>query len=184
VAADWETDFRAAVGAYAAFEHGRAAELFERLARDGHSRAQRMLGFMYSNGQGVPRNERIAAEWYCRSVERGLWGPGGCPWFVYLTREEPGIALEGLGVTDGESWLKHLRQARQGQVASQVAVGLLYASGVGTPRDLVEAYRWLALAAEQRHPTAGQLLEALEREMTREQIAEGRRLAGLGLPAE
>jgi len=163
-----------AQAAYAAFDHARAVELLRGPARRGNAQAQRMLGWMYNNGQGVKRDEREAARWYCESVRKDPWDEAPCPWFVLLVREEPGVVWESLNPVGVERWRKYLESAEQGDAEAQVILGLLYASALETDRDLVEAYIWLALAAEQRHPTAGQLLEQLELEMTHEQIAQGR----------
>jgi hypothetical protein len=146
------------------------------LAQDGNVRAQRMLGYMYSNGQGVERDEVAASRWYCLSVRSGFEISPGCPWFVYLTRAEPDLVWNTLEITDSERMLGYLRRAEAGDVEAQIAVGLFHASGLGTERDLVQAARWLGIAAEQRHPNAGRLLERLEREMTLEQVREARRL--------
>ena len=163
--------------AYAAFDHARAVELLRAPARRGNVQAQRMLGWMYNNGQGVERNEREAARWYCESVRKDPWDDAPCPWFTLLVREEPGVIWESLNPVGVERWRNYLQAADQGDADAQVILGLLYTSALETDRDLVEAYMWFALAAEQFHPTAGQLLEQLELEMTREQIAEGRRRA-------
>lgn len=166
-----------AVAAYRAFRHEHAAELLEPIARDGNAGAQRMLAYMYSNGQGVERDPRLAARLYCMSIHRGPDDEVACPWFVYLVREEPDMVFAPLVRSDRESFETYRARAEAGDPDAQVAVGLLLASGTGTNRDLVRAYVWLARAAEQRHATAGRFLEALELEMTREQIAEGRKRA-------
>jgi TPR repeat protein len=44
-------------------------------------------------------------------------------------------------------------------------------------RDVVQAYRWIALAAAQGDAGAQRNLKVLERRMTAEQIAQGQRLA-------
>ena len=160
--------------AYAAFDHARTVELLLPPARRGNAQAQRMLGWMYNNGQGVERDEREAARWYCESVRKDPWDYAPCPWFSLLVRGEPGVVWESLTPVGVERWRKYLQQAQRGDAEAQVVLGLLYASALETDRDLVEAYMWFALAAEQHHPTAGQLLEQLELEMTPEQITEGR----------
>ena len=163
--------------AYAAFDHVRAVELLQRPARRGNPQAQRMLGWMYNNGQGVERDERTAARWYCESVRKDPWDDAPCPWLSLLVRQKPGVVWESLNPVGVERWRKYLGAAEQGDPEAQVVLGLLYTSALETRRDLVEAYMWLALAAEQGHPTAGRLLEQLELEMTPAQIAQGRQRA-------
>ena len=45
--------------------------------------------------------------------------------------------------------------AARGNADAQLRVGLLYELGEGTGQDMIEAYRWLKLAANQAHPKAG-----------------------------
>jgi TPR repeat protein len=163
--------------AYAAFDHARAVELLEPLARGGNAQAQRMLGWMYSNGQGVERDQRQAARWYCESVRKDPWDSAPCPWFVLLVRQQPGVVWESLEPVGVERWRNYLDAAERGEADAQVVLGLLYTAGLETRRDPVEAYKWFLLAAEQRHPSAGALIEQLELELTPEQIERGRRLA-------
>lgn len=44
--------------------------------------------------------------------------------------------------------------AERGNSEAQLRVGLLYARGEGTGQDMIEAYRWLKLAADQGHARA------------------------------
>jgi TPR repeat protein len=44
--------------------------------------------------------------------------------------------------------------AARGNADAQLRVGLLYEHGEGTGQDMIEAYRWLKLAANQAHPKA------------------------------
>jgi len=171
-------ELNAARAAYAAFEHERAVELLLPLGRRGNVQAQRMLGWIYSNGQGVERDEREAARWYCESVRRDPDDGAPCPWLTLLLREEPGVIWESLQPMGVERWRRYIRAAEQGDAEAQVVLGLIHTSGLETARDLVEAYKWFVIAAEQHHPTAGQLLEQIENELDPEQIAEGRRRAG------
>ena len=45
--------------------------------------------------------------------------------------------------------------AARGNPEAQLRVGLLYERGEGVGQDMIEAYRWLKLAANQGHPKAG-----------------------------
>jgi len=44
--------------------------------------------------------------------------------------------------------------ARRGNSEAQLRVGLMYEYGEGVGQDMIEAYRWLRLAANQNHPRA------------------------------
>ncbi len=88
-----------------------------------------------------------------------------------------------------EALVWYRRAAEQGHPDSQASLAMAYADGIGVPRDLVEAYKWLDLAAENIPAPRRRLnfegiradlikqRDALARRMTRAQIAEARRLA-------
>ena len=52
-----------------------------------------------------------------------------------------------------------------------------YKKGQGVTQDPAEAYKWLDLAAARGIAEATEIRDELERSMTREQIAEGKRRA-------
>jgi TPR repeat protein len=45
--------------------------LAEREARDGDAVAMRIIGILYASGDGVPRDDRRAVEWYRKAAARG-----------------------------------------------------------------------------------------------------------------
>jgi uncharacterized protein len=63
---------RQGIGAAAAHNYVRAAEIFLPLATAGDARAQSFLGYMYAHGQGVPQNFVVAAGWYRCASNQGL----------------------------------------------------------------------------------------------------------------
>jgi len=74
--------------------------------------------------------------------------------------------------------------AEQGDAEAQHAIGYMYRTGEGVPKDLVKAYMWLTLAISQFHEldTARRTLVESNRilvatSMTPEQIAEAQKLA-------
>lgn len=63
--------------AYLAYDRGDftlAADMYKRLAADGHMRAQNDLAFLYEVGQGVSQDRQKAAALYLRAAEQG-YGP-------------------------------------------------------------------------------------------------------------
>ncbi len=67
----WGDDFDHAFDAYSAGDFPAALKTFTPLAEAGDSRAQYLLGRMYSEGEGVAKNEAEGAKWYRRAAERG-----------------------------------------------------------------------------------------------------------------
>ena len=86
---------------------------------------------------------------------------------------------EGTGVPQdfdqAVSWFR--KSAEQGNALGQFSLGAMYANGFGVPKDLVIAYMWRNLAAAQGNEEVKKAREALEKEMTPSQIAEGQRLS-------
>ncbi|MCX6877440.1 MAG: hypothetical protein NTW21_27060 [Verrucomicrobia bacterium] len=68
-------------------------------------------------------------------------------------------------------------KAAQGDAPAQNDLGVCYLKGQGVAKDEVEVYKWWFLAAAQGFAPAKQNLALLERELTLEQIAEGKRRA-------
>lgn len=56
--------FQDAKDAYARHDYDTAARLFRSLAEEGVADAQQFLGFMYHDGEGVPRDYILAHMWF------------------------------------------------------------------------------------------------------------------------
>ena len=69
------------------------------------------------------------------------------------------------------------KAAEQNHAEAQYNLGVCYANGEGVAKDYVEAYKWWLLAAGQGDEDAKKIMTILENKMTREQIAEGQKLA-------
>jgi TPR repeat protein len=82
---------------------------------------------------------------------------------------------------EAAKWYGHA--AEQGDVEAQHAIGLMYANGRGLPRDLVQAHKWLNLAAarapgkKREERSAARHRELVASKMTVDQIAEAQDLA-------
>ena len=84
-----------------------------------------------------------------------------------------------LGVAKDEAEaVKWFRKAAEQNLAdAQYNLGVYYDSGEGVAKDEVEAYKWWLLAAGQGNDDAKYNMTIVENKMSREQIAEGQRLA-------
>jgi len=65
-------DLAAGLSAYRSGQYGAAVALLKPLARQGDPWAQYSLAVAYDDGFGVPRNFRLALEWYKRAGYQGL----------------------------------------------------------------------------------------------------------------
>ncbi len=121
----------------------------------GNDYAQTMLGFMYDQGLGVPRDSREALRWFEMAAEQGN---------VTAQTNLGVLYYEGRGVPqDSRQALEWLLQgAEQGDKAAQLRLGTLYQYGRGNvPQNLIEAIRWFRLAAEQGSEQAAEQLRLL-----------------------
>jgi uncharacterized protein len=76
--------------------------------------------------------------------------------------------------------------AVQGNPFAQAMLGLLYDKGHGVPQDFIFAYKWLNLAAAHTNgherDTYARLRDAIASKMSKDEIAEGQRLALRWIP--
>ncbi len=123
-------DFRDAFAAYS-----QAAAL-------GHPRAMAVLGNMYREGEGVPKDPRQAARWYTQAASLGNRGAQFSLGSMYE---------EGEGVPRNLARAARLYEAsaRQGMPEAQFALGLSYEFGEGVPRNRRTAIFWLRQVAQQ-----------------------------------
>jgi TPR repeat protein len=64
--------------------------------------------------------------------------------------------------------------ANQSLDTAQVFVGALYATGTGTPRDLIEAYKWYSLALVNSNKSAVKSMSIIVPKMTDVEITMGK----------
>jgi uncharacterized protein len=150
----------------------RARILIERAARNGYAPAQAKLAAM--GGPAAPvvdKTERGSDDAYRGGGKTSseLKSP------AYAARPTPGDAVladvaskmppgdlvqinAGLNAYAGQNkklaFSTWRNVAGRGNADAQLRVGLLYERGEGTGQDMIEAYRWLKLAANQAHPKA------------------------------
>jgi uncharacterized protein len=125
----------------------RAVAACRRLADQGDSHAEGMLGIMYFSGQGVPQDYTTAAFWYRKAADQGF-----------------ALAQYGLGIMfytgsgmpqDYAQTLKWWQKAAgQGFLDAQFNLGVMYDGGRGVPQDYAEAIKWYRKAADRGFPDA------------------------------
>lgn len=153
-----------------AVDEAEAAKWYRAAAEQGNMIAQFALGNFYLKGEGVARDDAKAAKWLRKAAEQGepnaQYNLARCYKF-------------GLGVPqdDAVAGLWYRRSAEQGSGQAQVALAIIHAEGSGVPQDSVEAYSWANLAAAAGVPKAKELRDFLSSNMTREELAEGQRIA-------
>ena len=76
-------------------------------------------------------------------------------------------------VVEAVKWWR--KAAEQNYAEAQYNLGVCYATGQGVTKDAIEAYKWWLLADAQGNEGTKQNITRLEGQLTREQIAEGKR---------
>ena len=163
-------DIKAGENAYHRGDYATALREWQPLAKQGDAVAQYHLGLLYANGQGVPKDDAQARQWYEKAavqdhveaqVNLGMlfdYGRGGPQDFKMAVR-----------------W--YLRSANQGNELAQRKLGLLYERGDGVQQDFVQAYMWYKLGAASGVKAGIVLRDALAIRMTSDQLLEAQKLA-------
>ena len=142
-----------------------AAAWFRKAADQGFAPAQTLLGHAYFNGEGVQQDQSQAVSWYRKAAEQGL---------AEAQYNLGSHYANGIGVAkDFVQAVKWWRLAsEQGYVLAGYNLGGCYANGEGVAKDQIEAYAyWNQGTVEYSR----RKLAALEKQMTPEQIAAGKK---------
>jgi hypothetical protein len=116
-------------------DHAGAAKVVTSSAEAGNPIAQLRLAMLYEAGDGVPRDKKMAFNWYLRAAEAG----------------EPGAQSEVGGYyedADGvpENWTAaaewYRRSAEAGWYKGELALARAYQFGIGVPQSRQQAIYW------------------------------------------
>jgi hypothetical protein len=153
-----------------------AMHFFRLAGEQGHARAQVLLGIMFIEGADTPENAAEARRWFQCAAEQGDLEAQLRLGLLFSTgrHETAPNAREKL------KWIR--RAADGGHPTAQLIMGVSCRSGRDMPQDLVEAYKWMSLAAsrepsDENRTTAIRECEATAAQMTPAQLAEAQRLA-------
>jgi TPR repeat protein len=119
-----------------------ALATYQQAAQMGDPRAMAVIGNMYHDGQGVPKNPAEAVKWYTQAAAGGNRG---------AQYSLGGMVEEGEGVSKNLARAAQLYEAsaRQGMPEAQFALGLSYELGEGVARNRRTAIYWLDQAGKQ-----------------------------------
>ncbi|EGV34099.1 Sel1 domain protein repeat-containing protein [Thiorhodococcus drewsii AZ1] len=124
-------------------------------ARQGFVPAQYNLGVKYRDGQGVQRDDSIAAALFRKAAEQG---DADAQFNLGL------FYADGQGVprNDAKAVAWYRKAASQGLAVAQSNLGFMYEHGRGVPRSLREAAAWYGKAAAQGNSIARRNLANLQ----------------------
>lgn len=152
------------INAYRFGDFALALREFRPLADKGNSDAQRFLGDMYSDGNGVKQSHKEAASWYRKAALQGN-APAQYALGVMCDR--------GIGVkqNDKEAAAWYHKAAEAGNTEAQYSLGVMYQNGRGAVRkDIVEAHKWFSLAVSNGFEIAEESVEETRAKMSPDQI--------------
>jgi uncharacterized protein len=120
-----------------------AVKWLQKAADRGHAGAQYNLALLYGKGEGVPKDNRKSLELLQKAADQGH------PDAQYYLAQTYRMGDLGVQPDAAKSRIWYIKAAEQGQVDAQNNLGALYHTGLGGPKDDVEAVKWLRKAAEQ-----------------------------------
>jgi uncharacterized RDD family membrane protein YckC len=141
----------------------------QKAADQGNARAQNDLGWLYENGQGVPKDLGKAADLYQKAADQGdadaqfnlgnLYRDGrGVPQDSEKAIELYRKATDGYQKVADQKFREaaelYQKAADQGDADAQFNLGCLYQNGQGVPKDLEKAAKLYREAADQGHAAA------------------------------
>jgi TPR repeat protein len=163
-------------------DKAKAAEWFSKAAEQGDADAQYELGFLYFNGQGVPKDDIKAIQWLDEAEMQG--NEKAKELSDRLLSETLVDNLEIYVVAVKKAFktgnyanaIKLLgRSAEKGDAEAQVLLGSAYNDGKGVPKDPSKAYELFSKAAAQGHEDAKDFIAKKEAEEKRKQLQEQER---------
>ena len=182
-----------------------AAKWFRKAAEQGALLSQVALGAMLEKGDEIPKNVEEALKWYRKAAEQGsaeamrrlgeyyYFGNDGAPKDYAMAAKHFAQAAElgdaaaqnflgsmydlGLGVPKdtAQASLFFRKPAELGFARAQANLGMLFTRADTGKMDMIEAYKWLKLGADQGDVNAQNGLKDLSPLLSPVQVEEGNR---------
>lgn len=151
--------YQRGLAAFRARDFRRALPDIKEAARRGSPKAQNVLGQMYEDGDGMPKNLQLARANYELSAKQGYRAAQSALGAMYE---------DGTGVPQNSAKAAALYRlaADQKLGVAEAELGLLYEFGEGVPRDRRKAIYWLELAGSQGDGRAQWIAEWLRNPAT------------------
>lgn len=115
--------------------------LMRQVADQGYPVAQYWIGLIYREGNLVPQDNEVAAQWYARSAESG--NPYAMYNLAVMKRRGTGVETDLVGAV-----ALYQSAADLGHVSAMANLGTMHLKGLGTPQDDDAAFTLMRLAAQ------------------------------------
>lgn len=126
---------------------------------------------MYEHGKGVAKDDTEAVKWYQLSADQGVTDAQLRLGLLYQYGQN--------GVTQdyklAEKWFR--LAAQQGDPDAQLLLGLAYLKGNGLPKDIIRAYAWTYLAANNESHEAIKERDAIDKNLNAKQLQAAQELS-------
>lgn len=163
-------------------DYKEAAKWYRLAADQGYAPAQRNLGGFYYYGDGVERDYKEAIKWNQLAAEQGdIYAQT----FLGLTYSNKGLGVPHdekesakwyrLAAEQGDKNSQYIlarMAADQGDSNAQFHLSLMYSTGEGVPKDEIQGYAWLFIAAANVNMSAIEYFNYAIKEMTSAQITQ------------
>jgi len=159
--------FRSGAASLKAGENDKALSSLQYAADQGHALAQWKLGRMYAAGEGVPRNELRAFQYFSRIANTHAEDSPHLPQARFVANAFVQLGhyyLDGIPNTEVKADPDRAREMYAfaasyfGDPDAQYSLAKLFLDGTGGVKDPRQALRWLNLAANKGQPRAQALL--------------------------
>lgn len=124
-------------------------------AKAGDADSELRVGSIYTNGQGVPQDNRRAMYWFRKAAENG-----NVESMMILSRAYE-YGMYGVSQEDSQAAIWYTKAAERGNPIAQTKLGDCFVSGRGLPQDFAQAAFWFRKAAEQADPNGQAALGSL-----------------------
>jgi len=121
---------------------------FEKGASLGNARSMLGLGYCYDLAIGGPRDTPKAVEWWTKAANLG--------YEVAMSRLGDYFYLDpdAIDIKKAMEWWQRAAEAESPSADAMTNLGVIYAKGTGTGKDLQKAVKWLQMAADLGAPEA------------------------------
>lgn len=125
-------DFEKANAAFMAGNYALAQKELKPLLAKGDARSQYAMGVMAENGFGMPKNPKLAADWYLKAAKQGNTDAQ----YNLGAMNEHGVGIP-VNYVEAARW--YIPAAEQGDIDALSNLGVLYETGKGVKQDKILA---------------------------------------------
>jgi TPR repeat protein len=133
---------------FGAAHYSEGIKWLRKAAKGGLVKAQRELGIMLRDGNGVPKNEKEAVKWFRKAAEQD---DRDAQWALGIMLRDGGVRIQKSPHEAAEWFRKALASrdpAKWWHPTRQLEFGIMLRDGNGVPKNEKEATEWLKKTAE------------------------------------